>query len=66
MDLKGWTYLLTFADDLDVYGKGHDRLVVDRSSGNVVVRYKVKGVDTTPLGRLVLVPNENTVAGIIE
>ena len=64
--MKGSTYLLTFADDWDVYGKGHDRVVVDRSSGKVVVRYEVKGVDTTPLARLVLVPNENTVAGIIK
>ncbi len=41
MNLKGWKYILTYGSSLDVYGKGNQRVAVERNSGRVVARYFV-------------------------
>ena len=39
--LKGWKYILTYGSSLDVYGKGNQRIAVERNSSRVVARYFV-------------------------
>lgn len=41
VDLKGWKYILTYGSSLDVYGKGNQRVAIERNSGRVVARYFV-------------------------
>ena len=39
MDLTGWTYLLTFGNELDVYAYGSLRVGIDRKTGRKVISY---------------------------
>ena len=41
MNLKGWKYILTYGSSLDVYGKGNQRVAVERNSDKVIARYFV-------------------------
>lgn len=41
MELTGWTYLLTYGYKGDVYAKGKERVMIDRRTAAVIVRYKV-------------------------
>ena len=52
MNLEGWEYVLTFGFSLDIYAKGNDRIMVNRNSGRVVLRFTVDeqgGEDPPPL-----------------
>ena len=40
--IPGWTYLLTFGDDLDIYAQGDMRRAVDRETGRVLFEYPIK------------------------
>lgn len=46
MDLKGWKYISDFGFTSAVYGKGDERVVVDKESSEIVVEYRmsVRGV----------------------
>jgi hypothetical protein len=50
LDLTGWVCILTYGDGLDIYGKGDDRVGIERSSGKVILQYKVKGTCLTERG----------------
>ena len=39
MDLTGWTYLLTFGYDLDLYANGNQRVAIDRETGEIILSY---------------------------
>ncbi|MBA7664556.1 hypothetical protein ES703_72617 [subsurface metagenome] len=39
MNLQGWTYLLTYGYDLDIYAMGAERVVVERETKRVLFRY---------------------------
>jgi len=41
MDLTGWTFILTFGKNLDIYGRGEERVGIDRDTGRVVMSYTV-------------------------
>jgi len=41
MDLTGWTFILTFGKNLDIYGQGEERVGIDRDTGRVVMSYTV-------------------------
>lgn len=51
MDLSGWTYLLTFGYDLDIYAKGNRRVGIDRKTGEVVIEYGSSETKTQPVAR---------------
>lgn len=40
MDLTGWTYVLTYGYNGDVYAKGKKRVMIDRKTGEPVICYK--------------------------
>ena len=51
MNLNGWEYILTFGFSLNIYAKGDDRIMVDRNSGRVMLRFTVDeqgGGEETP------------------
>lgn len=37
--MEDWTFILTWGDDLDLYGKDNERKVVERETGKVVLEY---------------------------
>ena len=41
IDGEVWGYVLTYADDLDVYKDKHRRVIVDRGTGKVTHRYSI-------------------------
>lgn len=42
MDLRGWKFKITFGFNCDVYSKGKERVMIDRRTGGVVIRYTMK------------------------
>lgn len=40
--ILGWEYILTFGIDLDLYGKGNQRKMINRGTGEEVLNYTFK------------------------
>ena len=39
LDLTGWAKILDWGYDAELYGRGSDRVMVDRETGRVIIRY---------------------------
>jgi len=39
-EISGWTYLLTFGFDLDIYQYGNLRIGIDRETGKQLIGYR--------------------------
>ncbi len=50
LDLTGWVKILDWGYTAEVYGRGSDRVMVDRKTGEVIIRYK----DREPTGKEVM------------
>ena len=44
IDLVEWEFKFTYGYDLKVYGKGNDRIAIDKD-GNEILHYKLKRSD---------------------
>ena len=42
--LAGYKYIITYAGFLDVYGKGNERVMVDRRTGEIVLTYDMPDI----------------------
>jgi len=42
--LAGYKYIITYAGFLDVYGKGDERVMVDRRTGEIVLTYDIRNI----------------------
>ena len=51
MDLKGWAKRLDWGYDAEVYGRGKDRVMINRNTARVIIRYKIQEGDLKPLLR---------------
>lgn len=38
--MEGWTYLFTYGDDLEVFGQGIQRRIVNKDTGKVITEYE--------------------------
>ncbi len=42
LDLTGWVKILDWGYTTEVYGRGNDRVMIDRKTGEVIIRYKFR------------------------
>ena len=40
----GFKFITTYADFLDVFGKGNKRIIVDRRTGKVILTYDIRDI----------------------
>lgn len=40
LNKTGWVKILDWGYNAEVYGRGNDRVMIDRKTGEVIIRYK--------------------------
>ena len=42
LDLTGWVKILDWGYNAEVYGRGNDRVMIDRKTSGVIIRYEFR------------------------